>query len=98
VEGKVTLSLGKNQRFEVQCDRVEVLGECPPEYPLQKKRHSQEFLRGLAHLRARTNTHSAIARVRSRLAFATHEFFQSQGFVYLQVLQCCMPCLDTSYH
>lgn len=78
-------SLGKGQKYELQATEVTVIGDCPSEtYPLQKKRHSQEFLRTIAHLRPRTNTISAVARVRSSLAFATHQFFHDSGFVYLQ--------------
>ncbi|CAM9674875.1 unnamed protein product [Discosporangium mesarthrocarpum] len=84
VRGEVVESPGKNQRFEVKASEVKVLGECPADYPLQKKRHSLEFLRGIAHLRPRTNTIAAVARVRSALAQATHDFFRSEGFVYLQ--------------
>lgn len=63
-----------------------MIGKCDGEaYPLQKKKHTLEFLRGIAHLRPRTNTIGAVARVRSALAQATHNFFQSQGFLYLQV-------------
>ncbi len=86
VVGTIKESPGKGQKFEVQAARVEVIGGCDPEtYPLQKKRHTLEFLRGIAHLRPRTNTLAAVARVRSALAFATHKFFQDQGFFYLQV-------------
>eukprot|EP01038_Epipyxis_sp_PR26KG_P016026 gene16026-21752_t len=85
IVGTIVNSLGKGQKYELKADSIRVIGECPADsYPLQKKRHSQEFLRGIAHLRARTNTISAVARVRSALAFSTHEFFQKEGFVYLQ--------------
>jgi asparaginyl-tRNA synthetase len=84
VRGTVHASPGKGQRFELRAMEVEVLGECPADYPLQKKRHTIEFLRGIAHLRPRTNTISAVSRVRSALAQSTHQFFQQQGFVYLQ--------------
>jgi len=85
VVGEVVLSQGKGQSIEVRAQSVSLVGACPADsYPLQKKRHSQEFLRSLAHLRARTNTISAVARVRSALAFATHQFFQNEGFLYLQ--------------
>eukprot|EP01039_Chlorochromonas_danica_P005686 gene5686-6270_t len=85
VEGDIVASTGKGQAVELQARAVRLVGPCPADsYPLQKKRHSQEFLRGIAHLRARTNMISAVARVRSALAFAAHDFFQSQGFVYLQ--------------
>ena len=85
IVGTVVESQGKGQKFEVKAQSLKLVGDCPPEeYPLQKKRHSQEFLRSIAHLRPRTNTISAVARVRSALAFATHQFFQQEGFVYLQ--------------
>ncbi len=85
VEGEIVESPGKNQALEIKAERISVLGTCNPEkYPLQKKRHSFEFLRTIAHLRPRTNTQGAIARVRSKLAYATHKFFQERGFIYLQ--------------
>lgn len=84
VVGTVIESMGKGQKFELKASEVKLVGACPSDFPLQKKRHSQEFLRSIAHLRARTNTISAVSRVRSALAFATHEFFQDEGFVYLQ--------------
>ncbi|RYH06362.1 asparagine--tRNA ligase [archaeon] len=85
IEGTIVESVGKGQKVELKAQIVTLVGGCPADtYPLQKKRHSQEFLRTIAHLRARTNTISAVSRVRSALAFATHEFFQSHGFVYLQ--------------
>lgn len=84
VTGVVVESQGKGQKYEVQAQTIKLLGDCPADYPLQKKRHSQEFLRSIAHLRARTNSISAVSRVRSALAFATHQFFQEEGFVYLQ--------------
>ena len=71
------------QPFEIKAIKIEVLGDCPAEYPLQKKRHSFEFLRTISHLRARTNTFSAVFRVRSAAAFAVHKFFQERGFVYV---------------
>jgi len=85
IEGKLRRSEGEGQDVEVQARNVEVLGwvEDPETYPLQKKRHSMEFLREVAHLRARTNTIGAVARVRSCLSRATHEFFQSRGFLHL---------------
>ncbi|KKP24547.1 MAG: Asparagine-tRNA ligase [candidate division TM6 bacterium GW2011_GWF2_28_16] len=84
VAGKLVKSPGKEQSFELQAQTIEILGECDPEkYPLQKKKHSFEFLREIAHLRARTNTFGAVARVRSALAFATHQFFQDNGFLYI---------------
>jgi asparaginyl-tRNA synthetase len=83
VEGDLIDSPGKEQRFEVRASRVEVLGAVGEDYPLQKKRHSFEFLRTIAHLRPRTNTFGAMLRVRNAAARAIHDFFQSRGFVYL---------------
>lgn len=85
IRGTVERSQGKGQAVEIKAVSLRLVGDCPPEsYPLQKKRHSQEFLRSIAHLRARTNTISAVARVRSSLAYATHRFFQEEGFFFLQ--------------
>ncbi|HMZ46901.1 MAG TPA: asparagine--tRNA ligase [Chitinophagaceae bacterium] len=82
--GKVVPSLGKGQIVEVKAITIEVLGDCDAEkYPLQPKKHSLEFLREIAHLRFRTNTFSAVFRVRHALAFAIHQFFNERGFVYL---------------
>lgn len=84
VTGTLVASMGKGQTCEVQADTLEVYGTADPEaYPLQKKGHSLEFLREIAHLRPRTNTFSAVLRVRSALAFAIHRFFQERGFFYL---------------
>mmetsp|Transcript_37791 Transcript_37791/g.61243 ORF Transcript_37791/g.61243 Transcript_37791/m.61243 type:complete len:591 (+) Transcript_37791:68-1840(+) len=83
VHGVLVESKGKGQRVEIQADSIEVVGTCPPEYPLQKKRHSLEFLRSMAHLRPRTNMFGAVMRMRNTLAYAVHEFFQSRGFVYV---------------
>jgi asparaginyl-tRNA synthetase len=84
VTGLLVQSPGKEQAFEIQAESIELLGECPAqEYPLQKKHHTLEFLRTIAHLRPRTNTIGAVARVRNSLAFATHRFFQSRGFLYV---------------
>lgn len=85
VKGKLVESPGGKQNVELHVSEITLLGSCPADvYPLQKKRHSFEFLRTIAHLRPRTNTQSAVARVRSRLSFATHEFFQHCGFNYVQ--------------
>jgi len=85
VIGILVKSPGKEQAFELQAKNIKVLGKCDPEsYPLQKKQHTFEFLRTIAHLRARTNTLGAVTRVRSALSFATHKFFQEQGFLYIQ--------------
>jgi len=85
VEGLIVKSPKPEQPVEMQAHRLTLLGECPSEsYPLQKKRHSFEFLRTIAHLRPRTNTQGAILRLRNTLAFAIHRFFQSKGFYYVQ--------------
>lgn len=84
ISGTVVLSQGKGQKYEIAAKELKLVGASPAEYPLQKKRHTQEFLRTIAHLRPRTNTISAVSRVRSALAFATHAYFQNEGFVYLQ--------------
>jgi len=81
VTGKVVKSQGAGQTFEVVASKIEIFQKASPEYPLQNKRHSFEFLREIAHLRARSNTFSAVFRVRSVLAFAINKFFQEQGFV-----------------
>ncbi|WP_161889466.1 asparagine--tRNA ligase [Pontibacter russatus] len=84
VTGELVASQGKGQAYEVQATRIEVLGKADPEtYPLQKKAHSLEFLREIAHLRFRTNTFGAVFRVRNALAFAVHRFFNEKGFVYM---------------
>ncbi len=84
IKGKVVESPGEHQEIEVQAQEVKIIGPCDPEtYPLQKKRHSFEFLRTIGHLRPRTNTIGAVARVRNALALATHLFFQGKGFLYV---------------
>lgn len=84
VVGILVESQGKGQKYEIQASTLEVYGTADPEtYPLQKKGHSLEFLREIAHLRPRTNTFGAILRVRSALAFAIHKFFNEKGFYYL---------------
>ena len=83
VTGRIVLTPGAKQPLELNADSIAVEGVCPPEYPLQKKRHSVEFLRTMPHLRARTNTFSAAFRVRSEAAFALHDFFHKNGFVYV---------------
>jgi asparaginyl-tRNA synthetase len=83
--GTLVASSGKGQKFELQAKEVEIVGPCPSDtYPLQKKKHSQEYLRSMAHLRPRTNTISAVARIRSAVALATHQFFQKEGFLFVQ--------------
>lgn len=84
VHGKVVESPGGKQAVEIQANSIEIIGGCDAEkYPLQKKRHSFEFLRTIAHLRPRTNTLGAVTRVRNCISFATHRFFQERGFLYL---------------
>ena len=84
VTGSLVASMGKGQTCEIQAHTLEVYGTADPaEYPLQKKGHSLEFLREIAHLRPRTNTFGAILRVRSVLAYAIHRFFNEKGFFYL---------------
>lgn len=83
VRGKVEKSSGAGQQFEIIAESVEVYQKADLDYPLQNKRHSFEYLRTIAHLRPRTNTFSAVFRVRSVLAYAIHKFFQDQDFVYV---------------
>ena len=83
VIGKYVETPGNKQPFEIQATEIVLEGACDSSYPLQKKRHSFEYLRQIGHLRPRTNTFSAVFRVRSVLAMAVHTFFQSQGFVYV---------------
>ena len=85
VIGTLVESPGKGQKYEIHAKSIEVVGESDPDtYPLQKKRHTVEFLRDIAHLRPRTNTFGAMARVRNALAYAIHGFFQDKGFLFLQ--------------
>jgi asparaginyl-tRNA synthetase len=81
--GEVVDSPGSGQRYELRAREVELVGEAAPDYPLQKKRHSFEFLRTIAHLRPRTNTIGAVLRVRHAAARAVHDFFHQRGFVLL---------------
>jgi asparaginyl-tRNA synthetase len=84
VTGKLVASQGKGQRIELQAQSVKVYGEADPEtYPLQKKRHSFEFLRTIGHLRSRTNSLGAVFRVRNACATAVHQFFQERGFLWV---------------
>ena len=83
VTGKYVPTPENKQPFEIQVTEIVLEGACDSSYPLQKKRHSFEYLREIGHLRPRTNTFSAVFRVRSCLAMAIHEFFQNQGFVYV---------------
>ena len=83
-EGLLVASQGKGQTCEIQAESIEIYGTADPEtYPLQKKGHTLEFLREKAHLRPRTNTFGAVLRVRSKLAYAIHKFFNERGFYYL---------------
>ncbi len=84
VTGMLVDSPGKGQRYEIKAEDVHIYGKADPdEFPLQKKRHSFEYLREIAHLRPRTNTFGAVFRTRNALAFAIHKFFQERGFVYI---------------
>jgi asparaginyl-tRNA synthetase len=92
IRGKLIPSPAAGQSVEVAAQSLQLIGDAPTEtYPLQKKKHSFEFLRENAHLRARTNTFGAVARLRSRLAFAIHDFFQHRGFQYIHT-----PIITTS--
>ena len=84
ITGKVKLTPTMKQPFEIHVDSVKVLGDCAEDYPLQKKKHSFEFLREIAYLRPRANTFNAVYRVRNTLAYAIHKFFQERGFMYVQ--------------
>ncbi len=91
VTGVLELTPGAKQPFELKAENIEVTGESSPEYPLQPKRHSFEFLRSIAHLRPRANTFNAVFRVRSVAAQAIHAFFAEKGFVYVNT-----PLITTS--
>ena len=82
ITGKLVLTPDAKQPFEIKAESIEIEGSSTPEYPLQKKRHSFEFLRTIAHLRPRTNTYSAVFRIRSLAAYAIHKFFNERDFVY----------------
>ena len=83
IEGDLVASPAAGQKWELHATRIELVGIADPAYPLQKKGHTQEFLRTIAHLRPRSNLYGAVFRVRSRLAFAVHRFFQERDFVYV---------------
>jgi len=91
VEGVLVESPAAGQTFEIKATRVTILNQAPEDYPLQKKKHSFEFLREIAHLRGRSNTFSAVYRLRSKLSFAIHKFFQEEGFAYIHT-----PIISTS--
>ena len=83
VDGELVQSQGKGQSVELQCRRIEILGACGADYPLQKKGHTMEFLREHANLRMRTNTFGAVFRIRHNMAMAIHRYFHEHGFFYL---------------
>lgn len=83
VVGKTVLTPEAKQPFEIKASKIEILADSNEDYPLQNKRHSMEFLREIAHLRPRSNTFSAVFRIRSMVAYAIHKFFQERGFVYV---------------
>jgi len=83
LKGKVVESPGSKQPFEIHAVEIKIEGTCPENYPLQKKRHSFEYLRTIAHLRPRTNTFAAVFRIRSIASFAIHQFFNERRFVYV---------------
>lgn len=83
LKGKLVPSQGKGQKYEVAIAELDLVGRADASYPLQKKRHSFEFLREIAHLRMRTNTFGAVSRIRSRLSWAIHQYFQERGFYYI---------------
>src|SRR5436853_2684376 len=83
VSGALVPSQGKGQKWELLAQNIEIVGGADDTYPLQKKGHTPEFLREIAHLRPRSNLFGCVFRVRSRLAFAVHQFFQDRGFIYV---------------
>ncbi|MDH3344950.1 MAG: OB-fold nucleic acid binding domain-containing protein, partial [Desulfobacteraceae bacterium] len=83
IPGKLEASKGPGQKWEVVAESVEILNVAPENYPLQKKRHTDEFLRNIAHLRPRTNKYGAAFRIRSELSYAIHKFFRDKGFRYI---------------
>ena len=91
MKGKLILSEGKGQKHEILVSEINMIGEADSTYPLQKKRHSYEFLREIAHLRPRTNTFGAVNRIRSKLSYAIHRYYQELGFYYIQT-----PLISTS--
>lgn len=93
IEGKFIITPDAKQPFEIQANKVEIFNLCDQDYPLQKKRHTFEYLRTISHLRPRTNTFNAIFRIRSVAAFAIHEYFQKNGYVYLNSpIVTCADC------
>ncbi|MBE6136832.1 MAG: asparagine--tRNA ligase [Erysipelotrichaceae bacterium] len=93
IKGKVVLTPEMKQPLEVHASEVEMLGDCPEDYPIQPKRHTREFLREMAHLRPRTNLFNAVFRIRSVAAMAIHAYFQERGYVYVHTpLITCADC------
>ncbi|HBV50808.1 MAG TPA: asparagine--tRNA ligase, partial [Clostridiales bacterium] len=93
VTGTLVLTPEAKQPFEIKANQIVVEGASSPDYPLQKKKHSMEYLRTIAHLRPRANTFSAAFRIRSAAAFAIHQFFHSRGFIYAHTpLISCSDC------
>ena len=91
ITGKIILTPESRQPFELNAEKIEIEGSSTPDYPLQKKRHSPEFLREIAHLRPRTNLYSAVFKIRSITAYAIHKFFNERNFVYVHT-----PIITTS--
>jgi asparaginyl-tRNA synthetase len=91
MKGKLVPSQGKGQKYEVALTSLDLIGAADSDYPLQKKRHSFEFLREIAHLRPRTNTFGAVNRIRSKLSYAIHRYYQERGFFYVHT-----PIISTS--
>jgi asparaginyl-tRNA synthetase len=83
IKGKLIASQGQGQKYELAVDSLDLIGEADPTYPLQKKRHTFEYLREIAHLRPRTNTFGAVGRIKSKLAYAIHKYYQDRGFFYV---------------
>ena len=84
IDGEVVKSPGKNQKYEIKIDKIQIIGTSQEDYPLQKKRHSFEYLRTISHLRCRTNMGGAVTRVRNSLIYHSHKFFQDRDFLYIQ--------------
>ncbi|MBU0984883.1 MAG: asparagine--tRNA ligase [candidate division Zixibacteria bacterium] len=91
VKGRLVASQGKGQKYEVAATAVDLVGVADATYPLQKKRHTFEYLREVAHLRVRTNTFGAVSRIRSKISYAIHKFYQERGFYYVHT-----PIISTS--
>ena len=83
VSGQLIRSPGKGQNWEIKADKLKIIGDTPDDFPLQKKRHTDEFLRTIAHLRPRTNKYGAMFRIRSQLSQAVHDFFRNKGFFWI---------------